>query len=153
VKVEEWRKSSKAYHSLENREMYVYMGREIDPILSRNKESAAWLSWEERRLEEKPELLVDALSIQRGMKIVDARARTRFITVQLGCRRLVFTSDLQSQMFYSIGQIFLPMSSSFCLHSLILISRRPPVILYCISWCLSWSFKCRMSKGGSSCAW
>ena len=78
------------------------MGREIAPILSCNEESAAWLSREERWLEEKPELRLDALSIRRGMKVADVGAGTGFITVQLarrvGRRGLVFASDLQSQM-------------------------------------------------------
>jgi ubiquinone/menaquinone biosynthesis C-methylase UbiE len=78
------------------------MGREIAPILSCNEENAAWLSREERWLEEKPELLLDALSIRRGMKIADVGAGTGFVTVQLarrvGRRGLVFASELQSRM-------------------------------------------------------
>jgi SAM-dependent methyltransferase len=74
------------------------MGREIAPILSCNEENAAWLSREERWLEEKPELLLDALSIRRSMKIADVGAGTGFITVQLARRGLVFASELQSQM-------------------------------------------------------
>jgi ubiquinone/menaquinone biosynthesis C-methylase UbiE len=78
------------------------MGREIAPILSCNEENAAWLSREERWLEEKPELLLDALSIRRSMKIADVGAGTGFVTVQLarrvGRRGLVFASELQSLM-------------------------------------------------------
>ena len=78
------------------------MRREIAPILLCNEGSAQWLSREERGLEEQPELLLDALSIRRGMKIADVGAGTGFITVQLGRRvgrrGLVFATDLQSQM-------------------------------------------------------
>lgn len=82
--------------------MHVYMGREIAPILSCNEESAAWLSREERWLEEQPQLLLDALSIRKGMKVADIGAGTGFITVQLarrvGRRGYVIATDLQPQM-------------------------------------------------------
>lgn len=78
------------------------MGREIAPVLSCNGESAAWLSREERWLEEQPNLLLDALSLRRGMKIADVGAGTGFISVQLarriGRRGYVIATDLQSQM-------------------------------------------------------
>jgi len=78
------------------------MGREIAPIVPCNEENAAWLSREERWLEEQPELLLDALSIRNGMKVADIGAGTGFITVQLarrvGRRGLVVASDLQPQM-------------------------------------------------------
>src|SRR5271167_349406 len=82
--------------------MHVYMGREIAQILSCNEESAAWLSREARWLEEQPQLLLDTLSIRRGMKIADIGAGTGFMTVQLarrvGHRGLVIATDLQPQM-------------------------------------------------------
>jgi len=82
--------------------MHAYMGREIAPVLSCDEESAAWLSREERWLEEQPQLLLDALSIRRGMKVADIGAGTGFLTVQIarrvGRRGLVVASDLQPQM-------------------------------------------------------
>ena len=82
--------------------MHVYMGREIASVLPCNGESAAWLSREERWLEEQPNLLLDALSLRRGMKVADVGAGTGFITVQLarrvGRRGYVIATDLQSQM-------------------------------------------------------
>jgi ubiquinone/menaquinone biosynthesis C-methylase UbiE len=82
--------------------MHVYMGREIAPILPCNRANAAWLSRQERSLVEKPQLILDALSIRRGMKVADVRAGTGFITIQLarrvGRRGLVVASDLQPKM-------------------------------------------------------
>jgi ubiquinone/menaquinone biosynthesis C-methylase UbiE len=82
--------------------MNVYMGREIAPLLSCNAHSSAWLSREERWIEEKPQLLFDALSIRRGMTVADVGAGTGFMTMQLarqvGRRGLVVASDLQSEM-------------------------------------------------------
>ena len=82
--------------------MHVYMGREIAPILSCNEQNAAWLSREERWLEEQPHVLLDALSIRRGMKIADIGAGTGYFTVQLarriGRQGFVVASDLQSRM-------------------------------------------------------
>ncbi|CAF0727861.1 unnamed protein product [Adineta ricciae] len=78
------------------------MGRAIAPILSCDDESAAWLSRQDRWLEEQPQRLLDALSIRRGMKIADIGAGTGFITVQLahrvGHHGLVVASDLQREM-------------------------------------------------------
>ena len=78
------------------------MGREIAPVLPCNEHSEAWLSREDRWIEEQPELLLDALSLRRGMKVADVGAGTGFMTVQLarrvGSRGVVFASDLQSEM-------------------------------------------------------
>lgn len=78
------------------------MGREIAPVLPCNGESAAWLSREERWLEEQPHLILDALSLRRGMKVADVGAGTGFITIQLarrvGRRGYVIATDLQTQM-------------------------------------------------------
>jgi ubiquinone/menaquinone biosynthesis C-methylase UbiE len=80
----------------------MYMGREIAPILSCNEGSVAWLSREERWLEEQPQLLLNGLSIRSGMKVADIGAGTGFITVQLarrvGRQGLVYATDLQPQM-------------------------------------------------------
>lgn len=82
--------------------MHVYMGREIASILPCNEESAAWLSRDERWLEELPQLLINTLSIRSGMKIADVGAGTGFISVQLacrvGCHGLVYATELQSTM-------------------------------------------------------
>lgn len=82
--------------------MRVYMGREIAPILPCNQESASWLSREERWLEEQPNLLLDALSLRKGMKVADIGAGTGFITAQLarriGRRGYVIATDLQTRM-------------------------------------------------------
>lgn len=78
------------------------MGREIAPILPCNQQSASWLSREERWLEEQPNLLLDALSLRKGMKVADIGAGTGFITVQLahrvGRRGYVIATDLQTRM-------------------------------------------------------
>ena len=78
------------------------MGREIAPILPCNQESASWLSREERWLEEQPNLLLDALSLRKGMQVADIGAGTGFITVQLarrvGRRGYVIATDLQTRM-------------------------------------------------------
>jgi ubiquinone/menaquinone biosynthesis C-methylase UbiE len=82
------------------------MGREIAPILPCNAENAAWLSRKERWLVEKPQLLLDALSIRRGMKVADIGAGTGFITVQLarrvGRQGLVVASELQPRMLHAL---------------------------------------------------
>jgi hypothetical protein len=41
--------------------MHVYMGREIAPVIPCNEGSAAWLSREERWLEEEPQLLFEVV--------------------------------------------------------------------------------------------
>ncbi|CAF0784437.1 unnamed protein product [Rotaria sp. Silwood1] len=78
------------------------MGREIAPILPCDVVNVAHLSRFERWLQEQPQLLLDALSIQNGMIIADIGAGTGFLTVQLahrvGQQGLVFATDLQSQM-------------------------------------------------------
>ena len=69
-----------------NRKMRTYMGREIAPVLPCNEHSEAWLSREDRWIEEQPELLLNALSLRRSMKVADVGAGTGFMTVQLARR-------------------------------------------------------------------
>jgi ubiquinone/menaquinone biosynthesis C-methylase UbiE len=93
--------------------MPMYMGREIAPILACNDDSFAWLSREERWLEEQPHRLLDALSIRRGMTVADVGAGTGFMTVQLAHRvgryGLVVASDLQCAMLDTlINRVDLP---------------------------------------------
>lgn len=82
------------------------MGRRIAPVLSCNEHSFHWLSRDERWLEERPELLLDALSISPGMTVADVGAGTGFMTVQLaqrvGRRGLVVATDLQKDMLDAI---------------------------------------------------
>ncbi|CAF1072591.1 unnamed protein product [Rotaria sordida] len=82
--------------------MHVYMGREIAPILLCNIENLITLTRYERWLQEQPQLILDALSIQPGMKIADIGAGSGFLTIELahrvGSQGSVFATDLQSQM-------------------------------------------------------
>lgn len=66
--------------------MNFYMGREIAPIMPLNAQNMAWLSRVERSLQEQTQLILDALSIKRGMKVADVGAGTGFITRQLAHR-------------------------------------------------------------------
>lgn len=82
--------------------MRTYMGRKIPPILQCDEHSFHWLSREERWLDERPELLINVLSIRHGMKVADVGAGTGFMTIPLakkvGRHGFVIATDLQPAM-------------------------------------------------------
>lgn len=78
----------------------VFAGREIAAVMSWH--GAGWLERSERKTEERPDLLLDALNIKPGMTIADIGAGSGYYTRQLASRTgaggQVFAVDVQPEM-------------------------------------------------------
>lgn len=77
-----------------------YMGREIAHVMS--QVGAGWLERSERWQQERPDLLINELGLDRGMVVADVGAGTGYHTVLLaravGDNGVVYAVDLQPQM-------------------------------------------------------
>lgn len=78
----------------------VYMGRETADVMGH--EGAGWLERDERATEERPDLLIDALSLRPGMTVADIGAGTGYfswrIARQIGPTGRVLAVDVQPEM-------------------------------------------------------
>lgn len=78
----------------------VFAGREIAAVMSWH--GAGWLERAERKTEERPDLLLDALQLKPGITIADIGAGSGYYTRQLAAKTgpvgKVFAVDIQSEM-------------------------------------------------------
>lgn len=78
----------------------VFAGREIAAVMSWH--GAGWLERAERKTEERPDLLLNALQLKPGMTIADIGAGSGYYTRQLAARTgpagKVFAVDVQPEM-------------------------------------------------------
>ncbi len=78
----------------------VFAGREIAAVMSWH--GASWLERNERKMEERPDLLLEALQLKPGMTIADIGAGSGYYTRQLaaktGSAGKVFAVDVQPEM-------------------------------------------------------
>ena len=82
------------------------MGRQIAPCLPCNHQSIFWLSGFARWFQERPDWILDALSIRPGMIVADVGAGTGYLTVPLahrvGRNGFVVATDLQPNMLHTL---------------------------------------------------
>jgi ubiquinone/menaquinone biosynthesis C-methylase UbiE len=75
-------------------------GRVIAPVMS--VAGADWLERSERELEEMPEAALEAIGVQKGMKIADVGAGVGYFTVRMARRvgptGTIFAQDIQPEM-------------------------------------------------------
>lgn len=75
-------------------------GRTIAPVMG--MQGADWLERSERESEEEPEQALNAIGIQKGMKVADVGAGVGYITVKLARRvgpgGTVYATDIQPEM-------------------------------------------------------
>ena len=78
----------------------VYMGREIAHIMS--YQGAAWLERENREKEERTDVLLRYLNLQKGMMIADIGARTGYLSRRMvdsvGASGVIYATDVQPAM-------------------------------------------------------
>lgn len=78
----------------------VFAGREIAAVMSWH--GASWLERSERKMEERPDILLNALNLKPGMTIADIGAGSGYYTRQLAARMgsagKVFAVDVQPEM-------------------------------------------------------
>lgn len=82
----------------------VFMGREIAHVMG--YQGAAWLEREAREKEERTDVLVASLNLQKGMKVADVGAGTGYLSRRMaekvGASGLVYALDVQPEM---VGKI------------------------------------------------
>ena len=82
----------------------VFMGREIAHVMG--FQGAAWLEREAREKEERTDVLVASLNLQKGMKVADVGAGigylSRRMAEKVGANGLVYAVDVQPEM---VGKI------------------------------------------------
>jgi len=83
-----------------------YLGREIAAVMGPG--GLAWLDRPERETEERPDVVVDAIGLQRGALVADLGAGSGYFTFRLaakvGKRGRVLAVDLQDEMLATIRQ-------------------------------------------------
>jgi len=82
----------------------VFMGREIAHVMG--YQGAAWLEREDREKEERTDLLIQSLNLQKGMSIADVGAGTGYLLRRLaekvGEKGIIYAADVQTEM---VGKI------------------------------------------------
>lgn len=78
----------------------VYMGREIAHIMG--YQGAAWLERENREKEERTDVLLRSLNLQKGMMIADIGAGTGYLSRRMadsvGASGVIYATDVQPEM-------------------------------------------------------
>jgi len=82
----------------------VFMGREIAHVMG--YQGAGWLEREAREKEERTDLLIESLNLQKGMTIADVGAGTGYLSKRMaekvGKDGIVYAADVQPEM---VGKI------------------------------------------------